>query len=75
MVDIEMQSVSEKDRQSPDIDGRTQYSNSAHEPNYGDDKDLQQSFGQETEGQTSTNDRHRWLNWYIHLIAIIYFCS
>jgi len=44
MVDIEMQSVSEKDRQSPDIDGRTQYSNSAHEPNYGDDKDLQQGY-------------------------------
>jgi hypothetical protein len=45
MVDIEMQSVSEKDRQSPDIDGRTQYSNSAHEPNYGDDKDLRQGYG------------------------------
>jgi amino acid permease len=45
MVDIEMQSVSEKDRQSPDIDGRTQYSNSAHEPNYGDDKGLQQGYG------------------------------
>ena len=45
MVDIEMQSVSEKDRQSPDIDGRTQYSNSAHEPNYDDDKDLQQGYG------------------------------
>jgi hypothetical protein len=45
MVDIEMQSVSEKDRQSPDIDGRTQYSNSAHEPNYGDDKDLQHGYG------------------------------
>ena len=44
MVDIEMQSVSEKDRQSPDIDGRTQYSNSAHEPNYGDDKDLRQGY-------------------------------
>jgi len=45
MVDIEMQSVSEKDRQSPDIDVRTQYSNSAHEPNYGDDKDLRQGYG------------------------------
>jgi amino acid permease len=45
MVDIEMQSVSEKDRRSPDIDGRTQYSNSAHEQNYGDDKDLRQGYG------------------------------
>jgi yeast amino acid transporter len=45
MVDIEMQSVSEKDSQSPDIDSRTQYSNTAHEPNYGDDKVLRQGYG------------------------------
>lgn len=45
MVDVEMQSFSEKDRHSPDFDGGTQYSNSAHEPNYGDDKAVQQGYG------------------------------
>jgi amino acid permease len=44
MVDVEMQSMSEKDRHSPELDGRTQYSNSAHEPDYGYDKALNHSI-------------------------------
>lgn len=44
MVDVERQSVYEKGRPSLDLDGRTQYSGSAQEPNYGDDKSMQQGY-------------------------------
>ena len=40
-----MNSVSEKDRQSPDLDSRMNYSISANEPNYGDDRPPNQTFG------------------------------
>lgn len=45
MVDLEMQSVSsEKERRSPNSDRQTHFSRRSTEPNYGDDKPLQQSF-------------------------------